>query len=69
MCVRPPCENCGELYDACFPACPKCGHPNGDGKGALLYIDNVFLSVKEVREKHYCKICKCDHEVVRFETK
>lgn len=63
MCIRPPCENCGAGYDVCLPACPKCGHPNGDGKGVMLMTPKFRL----VKEKHYCKICKCDHEVERYE--
>ena len=64
MCIRPPCENCGADYDACCPACPKCGHPNGDPSAGTLL---PALQFKVVKEKHYCKICKCDHEVTRYE--
>ena len=57
MCIRPPCENCSADYDACFPACPKCGHPNEEGG---LLIDPTPVIEKEV----WCKICKKNHKII-----
>lgn len=61
MCLRPPCPNCGDDYDACYPACPKCGHPDG-GVGFLSPFGSVIARVRMVP----CKVCKIDHPVFDF---
>ena len=61
MCVRPPCENCGADYDACFGVCPKCGHPN---QYAPKWIP---VPMKVIKKEVYCKVCQKNHVVERFE--
>lgn len=60
MCVQSPCENCLSGYDACYEACPKCGHPNKEGG---LIIELPRFTEKEV----WCQICEKNHTVKVYE--
>ena len=66
MCIRPPCENCGGDYDACFSACLYCGHPNSQAPPPLNLPEELFF--KQVVEEVPCKICKTNHTVTRIIT-
>lgn len=64
MCVRPPCPNCEEMYDACMAECPKCGHPND--RAPLLFEEASAYDMVVEHKKVYCKICKRDHTVTKW---
>lgn len=61
MCLRDPCPNCGANYDACYPECPECGHP--DGPGATIKID---LSAQLVTKPVWCTVCQKFHYVEKL---
>ena len=64
MCIREPCPNCNADYDACYPECPECGHPDG-GLGMIMPDWNT-IEVETVTKEVPCKICKKTHIVTKF---
>ncbi|KKN86506.1 hypothetical protein LCGC14_0266820 [marine sediment metagenome] len=53
MCMCPPCESCLKDIDACYGACPYCGHPTG----RTSMMGNIDYIIKLVM----CNICNVYH--------